>query len=482
MKEKKTHQILVADPDGETLSSVSTRLGARGYKVFEAKDSPTALKYLENEMIDLALISDDMGRIHGRLLIEKIRKNSHTNTIPIILLAMPEKLSELIMSRERGFDDFMIKPLDPFALQLRVAMNISRARQRIEMNALTRLPGNHAIERVIREKIESGSKFSVLYIDINHFKSFNDRYSFEKGDDVIRQTGKLLIHSAKKICGDADCFVGHVGGDDFIAVMAAEYEETFANHFIQDFDRIIPTYYSEADQAKGAVVVQNRRGQTEKFPLMSCSVAACTNLNRDYRSLGEIAQDAAELKSFLKSQPGSHYLRDRRGAPFKKLEDVAQALSGAAAVKKPKEDINPIGQVLLGAGLITRENLDAALKRHLETGQRLGQVLIGMNAVKSEEVGKMLEKRLNVPYVSLRNFTPARDAIRLFTEEFIRSHRVVPLEIAGDTLKLGMCDPFDIKTLDSIERITALKPFPCLTLEDEFEAFLERYDSEHMKI
>ena len=140
--------------------------------------------------------------------------------------------------------------------------------------------------------------------------------------------------------------------------------------------------------------------------------------------------------------------------------------------------MDPLGQILLDAGLIDDDQLQAALKKHFETGQRLGQTLIAMNAVRSEEVGRMLQKKLNIPYVSLRHFHISRDILRLFTLEFMKSHRVVPLEMAGEGLRLGMCDPFDLRTLDAIERITALKPVPCLALEDEFEEFLEEHSRE----
>jgi type IV pilus assembly protein PilB len=152
----------------------------------------------------------------------------------------------------------------------------------------------------------------------------------------------------------------------------------------------------------------------------------------------------------------------------------------AAEVEIPKdtgqesEHFNPIGQVLLDAGLISQEQLSRALKKHRETGSRLGQILISMNAVTSQDVGRMLEKRLNVPYVSLKDFEPPRDILRLFTAEFIKEHRALPLEVAGESVRIGMCDPFDLKILDAIERTTSLKPVPCLILEDEFEQFVDQ--------
>lgn len=468
-------KILVADKNAAVRALISMRLQARAYEVIECDNSEEVLRLLERDKIDLVLLSAEMERIGGRLLIEKIRQKANLTTLPIILLAEENQISELVLTQERGFDDFLTKPFNPLVLQLRVALTIFRAKQRMEANALTHLPGNFAIERVIRNKIEAHQKFSVIYVDINNFKSFNDKYGFEKGDDVIRQTAKILLQTAANTTKEGECFVGHIGGDDFIAVVPIEKEEVFARHFIAEFDRIIPTYYNEKDQERRCIRTKNRQGKLATFPLMSCSVAACNNSVRDYKGLSEISADAAELKSFLKMQPGSQYLRDRRSTPMKAVEEALEILAPQAEEKKAPEVVDPLGQILVGAGLITSEQLTMALKRHFETGQRLGQVLISMNTVKSEDVGRMLEKKLNVPYVSLKAVRPMRDVMRLFTMDFIRSHRVVPLELRGEWLRLGMCDPFDLRTIDSIERITGHKPMPCLALEDEFEAFLEAW-------
>jgi diguanylate cyclase (GGDEF)-like protein len=471
-------RILIADKDPSLRILVATRLSIRGYTVFESETSADCLLQLERQSFQLVLISDEMEQIGDKPLIEKIRMRPNLFHLPIILVTEERKIAELVMSRERGFDDFITKPFDPLVLQLRVALNISKIKQHMEANALTHLPGNHAIENLIREKIGKGQKFSVLYIDINHFKSFNDCYGFDKGDDVIRQTAQLLTGVRNSVAKEEGCFVGHIGGDDFVVVTAPDKEEAFARMFIAEFDRIIPTYYLEADRKRGGVHVKNRQGNPQVFPIMSCSVAACNNLYRSYQNLGEIARDAAQVKSFLKSQPGSHYLRDRRSAPLGKLEEAIKVLTPAmekeTAVKKEPAEVDPLGQVLLNAGLITQEHLTQALKEHLTTRQRLGQVLIRMNAVKSEEVGRMLEKKLNVPYVSLRNYVVPRAMLRFFTPEFIKMRRVIPILVKDDRLSLAMCDPFDLHTLDAIEQITGLKPVPCLALEDEFEEFLEK--------
>jgi hypothetical protein len=87
----------------------------------------------------------------------------------------------------------------------------------------------------------------------------------------------------------------------------------------------------------------------------------------------------------------------------------------------------------------------------------------------------MLGKKLGVPYTSLREHRPAEDALKLLDPGFLKTHRVVPLELSGESiLYLGMADPYSRKTIREIEDVTRLTVKPCLVLEGELEAFLDR--------
>lgn len=469
----KGKKILVVEKDDATRELIVMRLTARHHKVFETVKSKQALRFLERDVVDLILISADMELVNGKTLIQAIRSKSHLMAVPVIMLTEEGKLMELIMGHEKGYDDFLVKPFNPLVLQLRVNLNIAKTMERVEANALTHLPGNHAIEKIVNRKLQNNEKFSILYIDINHFKAFNDRYGFQKGDDVILQTARLLVAVSYTVAKEEECFIGHVGGDDFVVVLPAELEEVFARQFIDDFDKIMPTYYSKKDREAGFIRVENRRGKMENCALMSCSVAGCTNLYRNYIGLREMAQDAAEVKAFLKTQPGSHYLQDRRCAPIKKLDDAIHILEPEVESVTGKKRTDPLGQIFLEARLITEEQLSLALKKHFETGQRLGQTLITMNLVSSRDVGRMLERKLKIPYFSLEDWAPEPEVLHLFSKEFIHHHRVVPIGIPEGSVPIAMCDPFDIKTLDAVERITGFKPVPYLALEDEFEKFLD---------
>jgi len=465
-------RILVADTDPSTLNLIQSRLSARGYDVIEKENGEDVLTYLEDERVDLILISTEIDRRGGAGLIAKVRQKPHLASVPIIMMTDAEHLADLVVCQDRGYDDFLIKPFDSLVLQLRITLNIRRTLERVNANALTHLPGNHAIERIVAQKIQAGDPFSVLYVDINQFKSFNDRYSFEKGDDVLRHTAQLLKGTAAKVIKKGDSFIGHIGGDDFIVVLHPDDEEPYARAFLEEFDRIIVTYYNDEDRGRGSVRVKNRRGKLENFSLMSCSVAACSTRSRAYKSLAEIAQDAGQVKSFLKSQPGSAYLRDRRSEPIK-LEHAMKILAPEVEKTNRRKGAEPLGKSLVDAGLISEEQLTLALKKHIETGKRLGQVLIDMKAVSSRDVGEMLEKTLRVPYVNMQECSPDKETLNMFTKDFMKSRRIVPLEKSGKQVKLAMCDPADEPTLGDVERITGLKPFPCLMLENELEEFLE---------
>lgn len=471
-------RILVADTDPSILKLIHARLAVRGYEVIEKETAEEVMQYLEDENADLLLISTDIDKHGSGGLITKIREKPHLSSVPVIMMTSADHLADLVVCLERGYDDFLIKPFDSLVLQLRIALNIRRTMEKVNANALTHLPGNHAIDKVVAQKISAGEHFSVLYIDINQFKSFNDRYGFEKGDDVLRHTARILRGTVPKVVKHGDGFIGHIGGDDFIVVVHPEDEEPFARAFIEEFDRIIVTYYNDEDRKRAGIRVKNRRGKWEDFPLMSCSVAACSTLSKPYKSLGEIAQDAAQVKSFLKSQPGSAYLRDRRGEPIRQLEHAVKILAPEVAKTRGRKAPEPLGATLLGAGLITEEQLSQALKKHMESGKRLGQVLIDMKAVSSRDVGLALEKTFRVPYINLPESHPAREMLNLFTKEFMKKRRIIPMEKTAEGLRLAMCDPEDQPTLGDVERITGLKPLPCLMLENEFEDFFESFNLE----
>ena len=185
------------------------------------------------------------------------------------------------------------------------------------ISALTGLPGNVQIEAELKRRIASRKLFAVLYIDLDNFKSYNDKYGFMNGDKVIKYTASVLQDSIN-VFGKKGDFLGHIGGDDFIAILDYENASKIGRNIVKAFDKGIVDFYAEEDLRNGFVRIANRKGKIEKFPIMTISVAMVSNKFKKYVSPLEIGEDGASVKKKAKQIDGSTFLENRRKTPIKK--------------------------------------------------------------------------------------------------------------------------------------------------------------------
>ena len=171
------------------------------------------------------------------------------------------------------------------------------------LNPLTGLPGNKIIENTLMKCVDGKAPFSALYIDINNFKSYNDVYGFENGDLIIKLVASIVLEAV----GQED-FVGHIGGDDFVAIVHSyEYKE-IAEQILEKFKKRSLDYYNKADIENGFIITENRKGAIEKFPLASLSIAVVTNQKKNYRDIYEVSGELAELKHKCKKKNCNCYM------------------------------------------------------------------------------------------------------------------------------------------------------------------------------
>ena len=175
----------------------------------------------------------------------------------------------------------------------------------------TRLPGTIEIERELARRLSTGELFATCYADLDHFKEFNDRYSYYDGDRVIRILAKVLHDVVKGVCG-SEGFVGHIGGDDFIFVVPVPAVPEVCAEIIAIFDALAPCQYSEQDRRAGYFFGKDRRGQLHRVPLMTVSIGVVTNERRRLTHAAQVSELATEMKSYAKTLEGSVYAVDRR--------------------------------------------------------------------------------------------------------------------------------------------------------------------------
>lgn len=150
-----------------------------------------------------------------------------------------------------------------------------------------------------------------MYLDLDNFKAYNDVYGFLKGDGIIEFTAETIVNQvhSDKI---ENTFVGHIGGDDFVAIIPGTNCEKLCQNIISYFDRNVTKYFTPDDVEKGYIEVANRKGIIEQFPLTSISIGVVVSDVGRFHNILEIGEVGAQVKHAAKSVMGSCYAIDRR--------------------------------------------------------------------------------------------------------------------------------------------------------------------------
>lgn len=183
----------------------------------------------------------------------------------------------------------------------------------LDANPLTKLPGNLAIEKELLTRLNEQENFSFCLIDLDNFKSFNDRYSFARGSELIKWLGEELQEIIKTIGYEED-FLGHIGGDDFVIICEPERTEKLCNTIIDRFDKGVGKFYDKEDLERGYIVSIDREDKPAIFPILTISIAVVNTDRTVVREPKEVAEKVAELKQYAKTFPRSIFVVDRRRA------------------------------------------------------------------------------------------------------------------------------------------------------------------------
>jgi GGDEF domain-containing protein len=210
-----------------------------------------------------------------------------------------------------GTDEVVTSLFSPAEQRARIDAMLTRTERDVSVHPSTRLPGTTEIEREIRRQLDAGAEFAVCYADLDHFKEYNDRYSYYDGDRVIYILSRILHDVVKGLLGVRG-FVGHIGGDDFIFVIPLAEVSEVCTEIISVFDTLVPLQYNDQDRRAGYFFGKDRRGQLHRVPLMTLSIGIVTNRSRKFIHPAQVSELATEMKSYAKTLPGSVFVVDRR--------------------------------------------------------------------------------------------------------------------------------------------------------------------------
>ena len=272
-----------------------------------------------SDQIDIALknipsiiiVNEDAIEVDVLDLCKKIRRDEDNSITPIIVVSSNSEKEHRIEILKESVEYYIKKPVNAQYLYFTIK-NLSRLltiNRRI--SPLTGLPGNVQIHAELKKRISNKEDFSVLYLDLDNFKAYNDVYGFLKGDQIIKFTADTIIRCVHEYVPDGS-FIGHIGGDDFIAILPILHCEKVCESIISNFDVQVVKFFTDEDVENGYIEVANRKGVIEQFALTSISIGVVEADKGRFSNMLEIGEVGSQVKHLAKSIMGSSYSIDRR--------------------------------------------------------------------------------------------------------------------------------------------------------------------------
>ena len=246
-------------------------------------------------------------------ICKKIRLNEDNSITPIIVISSNREKKHRVEVLKECVEHYIKSPIDNEYLYYTIKNVIRLLDTNRRVSPLTGLPGNVQILAEMKKRLLNKEEFVMLYLDLDNFKAYNDVYGFLNGDEIIKFTARIAVDNIDKLSTSGNTFVGHIGGDDFVAIVSAtdDYEKICQN-IIAEFDKGIEKYFNEEDIEKGYLEVPNRKGIIEEFPLTSISIGVVVANRGRFHNVLEIGEVGAQVKHLAKTTLGSAYVIDRR--------------------------------------------------------------------------------------------------------------------------------------------------------------------------
>ena len=303
-------KILTIDDDPDILDVLRLTLEEH-YEVFQTANGKEGLVLTQQKNPDLIICDYMMPVMNGLAFCKSLKKDILLRHIPVIMLTGKGEVKDMVDGIESGADDYLVKPFEPTELLARIRMILRRTVRSLDANPLTHLPGNTSIMEELQRRLDDQQPFAVGYADLDKFKIYNDKYGFEKGDEIIRATARILI-SAEKEKGGPEAFVGHIGGDDFVLILEDSLMDMVCQNIIDQFNQTAPQFYNEEDRKNGYIVGKDRQGNEIKIGLLSISIGIVSSVTHKITHVAQVSEIGAELKKYAKNIDKSVYVRDQR--------------------------------------------------------------------------------------------------------------------------------------------------------------------------
>jgi len=308
--------VMIIGRDTDALQPLRLQLAGKGYRVTQMSYGSELLGAVYSDPVDFMIADFAEPDPNLMAIIADLKADSFVSTIPLLAI-LPESASDAASASAVNaldwetcpVDDFMCRPIRYQEFFSRLSLGLQRTQRVSDRNPLTKLPGNTSIHFAIQRTI--GQPMAVAYLDLNQFKPYNDVYGFSRGDEVLRMVGRIVANTVHDVDGKG--FVGHIGGDDFVFIVAKQHARDVCETVLRNFTMVTAGLFSEEERARGYFLAENRQGTVQRVPLLGLAIAVVFTDSDGVDHHGRVAERAAELKHFAKMVPESRYVFDKRG-------------------------------------------------------------------------------------------------------------------------------------------------------------------------
>lgn len=304
--------ILIVDDDARTVQQMGRHLTAAGHRCHGAVDGKIALRMLDEQPIDLAILDVMLPRVSGFEVCRRIRSNPDYYTLPVLFVSAMGSEEEVNHGLAQGADDYMIKPINLETLLSRAEGLLATATESALMDSQTALPGPKGTKLEIQKAVSARKPFALAYIELIGMNHMARLGSPEARARVLRRFARRLVLTGEEFTSDM-FRAGHMGGGHFVCITQTDQAELFCQRICQRWGAHLPELFEALmrDKLLNGAVAREEIDQVAQLLAPACFVTNYGgNGGESFRSLFDTLSRLRQSTA-SNSAPGIYF--DRRG-------------------------------------------------------------------------------------------------------------------------------------------------------------------------
>lgn len=294
--------VLVIDENEEDRLIVKEALEKRGYEVIQCASGEEAMDLAKNFPPAIVLLEIEIGNIEGFKICQKLMKLPEMSKVPVIFLSQDIDPEEVLQGFALGGADFIGKPLDPNLLVARVnthvllCQKIQESQKHAKQDGLTGLANkmkfNEFIELEFRRSMREQTPLSLLLIDVDYFKAYNDNYGHLTGDQVLVHLARLVERYTRR-AGDLSA---RFGGEKLALILSNTKEEQareIAETLREEIEKMaIPNQFTKVKKKRKTVTMGIPHKIAQEEPCITASLGVATLIPQQNSQVDHLIESA----------------------------------------------------------------------------------------------------------------------------------------------------------------------------------------------